>query len=170
MTNGTLRPVLLGAMTAGLARTLTRRLPLVKFRRDVAVLNRGDYRPLLSTYAPDAVLVFAEGDHRWAGVHRGRDAIGRFLQEFVRAGLQGEIRDLFIQGWPWRMTIVARFDDFADGADGERLYENRTVLVVHTRWGRIVHQEDVYEDTGRIGLFEQRLRDLGRPGVVAGGL
>ena len=167
MTNSALRPVLAGVVTAGLARTLTRRLLLVKFRRDVAAVNRGDYRSLLSAYAPDAVLVFNEGDHRWAGVHRGRDAIDRFLQEFVGAGLQGEIRDLFIQGWPWRMTLLALFDDFAEGPDVERLYENRTVLVVQTRWGKIVHQDDFYEDTERIGVFEQRLRALDRPPVAA---
>ena len=52
---------------------------------------------------------------------------------------------------------MVRFDDHADGSDGERLYENRTVLVVHTRWGRIVDHEDFYVDTSRFAAFDRRL-------------
>ena len=81
-------------------------------------LNGGDYRGLLSSYAPDAVLVFNEGDHRWSGEHRGRDAIEAFLKDFVAAGIQGEIVELFIHGLPWRLTLVCRFDDFANGPSG----------------------------------------------------
>lgn len=32
---------------------------------------------------------------------------------------------------------------------------------MHTRWGKVVHQEDFYEDTGRILALESRLRELG---------
>lgn len=48
-----------------------------------------------------------------------------------------------------------------DGPDGERLYANRTVLVIRSRWGRIVEHEDFYEDTARIESFDSRLRELG---------
>jgi hypothetical protein len=92
-----------------------------------------------------------------------RDAIEAFLKAFVAAGIQGELVELFTQGLPWRLTLVARFDDFANGPSGERLHENRTVLVLTTRWGRVVRQEDFYEDTGRILAFEaQGLRGQGR--------
>jgi hypothetical protein len=60
------------------------------------------------------------------------------------------------------LKLVCRFDDFADGPSGERLYENRTVLVLTTRWGRVVRHEDFHEDTGRILAFERGLRTLGR--------
>lgn len=134
---------------------------LIKLRRDVRALNAGNHRPLLARYARDAVLRFNEGDHRWSGEHRGKAAIERFLRNFAGAGLQGEIRELFVAGPPWRMTLVARFDDHATGPDGEEIYRNRTVLVGRTRWGRIVDHEDFYEDTERIGAFEARLRELG---------
>jgi ketosteroid isomerase-like protein len=157
----TTTPLLVGIVSAGLARAALRRLLLVKLNRDVRALNNGDYRSLLSSYSRDAVLVFHEGGHRWSGEHRGREAIETFFREFVAARIQGEIRELFMQGWPWRMTLVARFDDFVDGPGGERLYENQTMLVVQMRWGRIVRHEDFYADTGRITLLEQRLRELG---------
>jgi ketosteroid isomerase-like protein len=150
-----------GAAAAVLARALLPRVLLVKLRRDVRALNAGDHRPLLSGYAEDAVLVFNDGDHRWAGEHRGKAEIDRFLRDFVAAGLGGEIVELFVAGPPWRLTLIARFDDRATGPGGEELYRNRTVLVARTRWGRIVHQADFYEDTERIVALDARLRELG---------
>jgi ketosteroid isomerase-like protein len=151
----------LGALTGFGSPILLRRMLALKLRRDLRALNAGDHRPLLAGYADDAVLRFNDGDHRWAGEHRGREAIERFLRNFVAAGLQGELRELFTQGPPWRMVFVVRFDDRAFGPDGEELYRNRTVLVIRTRWGRIVEHGDFYEDTERIEAFERRLRALG---------
>jgi ketosteroid isomerase-like protein len=138
-----------------------RRALMLKLTRDLRALNAGDHRPLLSGYADGAVLRFNDGDHRWAGEHHGRAAIERFLRNFVAAGLQGELRELFMQGPPWRLALAVRFDDRALGPKGEALYSNRTVLVIRTRWGRIVEHEDFYEDTERIEAFEKRLRELG---------
>jgi ketosteroid isomerase-like protein len=154
--------LLLGAAGAVLARGLTRRALLARFRRDLAALNDGDYRPLLSAYADDAVLHFNDGPHRWAGEHRGRVAIERFLREFTNAGLRGELLEVWIAGPPWALTMVARFDDRAAAPDGSGLlYENRTAIVIRTRRGRIVEQHDFYEDTSRILALEQALRERG---------
>lgn len=154
-------------MTAALGGgALFRRALLVKFRRDVRRLNEGDYGPFLSAFADDAVLHFVDGDHRWAGEHVGKPAIERFLRNFTAAGLQGQIQGLWVGGPPWAMTLVARFDDRATDPDGREIYANRTALVVRTRWGRIVQQEDFYEDTSRIEAFDQRLRELGVPPVI----
>lgn len=150
-----------GAAAALAGRALLRRALLAKLRRDVAALNAGDHRPLLAGYAEDAVLRFNPGAHRWAGDHVGKPAIERFLRDFTHAGVQGEIRDLWLGGPPWALTLVARFDDGATAPDGTRIYENRTALVVRTRWGRIVEHEDFYEDTERIAAFEARLREFG---------
>lgn len=154
-------PALAGAAGAFAARALLRRLLLAKFRRDVVRLNAGDHGPLLAGYAEDAVLRFNEGEHRWAGEHRGRPAIARFLRNFTGAGLQGEIRDLWIGGPPWALTMVARFDVAARAPDGTPIYANRTCLVIRTRWGRIVEHDDFYEDTGRILALEAKLQELG---------
>lgn len=150
-----------GAVAALAARTLVLRAIVTKLRRDVARLNAGDHRPLLGGYARDAVIRFDRGAHRWSGHHRGPAAVERFLRDFTNAGLQGEIRDVWMAGPPWALTLVARFDDRASGPDGSELYANRAVLVVRTRWGRIVEQEDFYEDTRRIDAFEKDLIALG---------
>jgi ketosteroid isomerase-like protein len=148
------------AATIG-GRALLHRAVLLKLRRDVRRLGDGDAGPFLAGFADDAVLHFAAGDHRWAGEHRGRAAIERFLEDFTAAGLRGEIRALWLGGPPWAMTIVARFDDRATGPDGALLYANRTAIVVRTRWGKVVEQEDFYEDTTRIAAFDRRLSELG---------
>jgi ketosteroid isomerase-like protein len=153
-------PFLAGVATAVAARVLLVRAVKASFDRDVARLNAGDHRSLLRRYAPDAVLRFNEGDHRWSGVHRGRDAIGRFLEHYTGAKVQGEIRSIWLAGAPWALRMVARFDDRADGPDGRRLYANRTAIVIRTRWGRIVEHDDFYEDTQRIVGFERELRAL----------
>ncbi len=162
------RPAHLAAATAGgagsalLTRWLVVRLILLKLRRDVRALNAGNYRPLLAGYAQDAVLRFNDGGHRWAGEHRGKPAIERFLRDFVGAGLQGEVVDLMLAGPLWRLRLLVRFDDFALAPGGtEQIYSNRTALIAHTRWGRIVRQEDFYEDTERIAALDARLSELG---------
>jgi ketosteroid isomerase-like protein len=149
-----------GAAGAIATRKLLVRVLLLKLRRDVGALNVGDYGPVLASYAPDAVLHFNEGPHRWAGEHRGKPAIKRFLKDFVNAGLQGHITELLVSGAPWRMTLLARFDDHANDSTGEEIYRNRTVLLARTRWGRIVRQEDFYEDTQAINTLETRLSEL----------
>jgi len=150
-----------GAAGALLVRAALIRVILMKLRGDVARINAGDYGPLLAGYAEDAVLVFNEGPHRWSGEHRGRAAIERFLGDFVGAGINGEIRALWIGGPPWAMTLVVRFDDWSERPDGERIYANHTIVLARTRWGKIVEQHDFYQDTGRILALEQRLRELG---------
>jgi len=156
------KPSLLAGAGAAIAvRALLPRLVLLKLRSDVRRLNAGDYTPLLAAYADDAVLHFNDGRHRWSGDYRGKPAIERFLREFTAAGLQGEIRELWVAGPPWAVTLIARFDDRAVGPDGEELYANRATIVARTRWGKIVEHEDFYEDTGRLVAFDERLRELG---------
>jgi ketosteroid isomerase-like protein len=150
-----------GALLALVMQGVIRRGLLAKLRADVRALNAGDHRPLLASYAMDATLQFHVGPHRWSGRHQGRAAIERFLREFVRSGLRGQIQGLWVGGPLWALTAVVRFDDQATGEAGETLYANRTVLIVRTRWGRIVEQEDYFEDTGRIAHFESVLQAQG---------
>jgi ketosteroid isomerase-like protein len=153
--------ILIGLILFVVGRVAVHRLLLAKLRRDVAALNGGDHLPLLSGYAKDAVLVFTEGDHRWSGTYVGREAIGEFLEGFMRVGIKGKITEMWTGGWPWSMTVLVGFDDHADGPDGERLYENHTVLMCRTRWGKIVRQEDFYVDTVRMVAFDRKLTELG---------
>ncbi len=151
----------LGALAAiGVRRALGAVL-LAKLRRDVRALNGGDYGPLLAGYADDAVLQFNDGTHRWAGEHRGKAAIERFFRDFVAARIEGEVVEAFFAGPPWRTSLIVRFDDEAHAPDGKQIYRNRTFLLARARWGKIVHQQDFYEDTERIGALDAKLHELG---------
>lgn len=121
-------------------------------RRRLAALNRGDPAPLLAGFAEDAVLVFP-GTSSWGGEHRGRDAIGRFLDRFVAARLTGVAEEIVVNGPPWRTTVAVLFADQATDAAGTVVYRNRAVLFVRARWGRVVHQED-FEDTHKVEAFD----------------
>lgn len=154
--NGFLR----GAVVATAARSLLPVLLKARFRPDVARLNAGDHAPLLKAYSEDAVLHFNDGDHRWAGDWVGHAGIERFLRLFTGAKVQGEVKQIVVSGAPWKLTMWVRFDDHADGPDGTRLYENRTVLELRTRWGKIVEQYDYYVDTARMVPFDRALTAL----------
>lgn len=170
-----IKSVLTGITMAVGAQTALPPLLKLKFARDVKKLNAGNYMPLLSAYSDDFVLRFNDGDHRWAGEWRGRAGMDAFLQNFTAARIHGEIKSIAISGPPWAMTLWARFDDHADGPDGTRLYENSTVLVLRTRWGQVIEQQDFYADTERIKSFDRKLAELGvaavpkpAPSVTAG--
>ncbi len=156
-----LKSVAAGAALATAASATLPRLLQAKFTGDVRRLNAGDASTLLRAYADEAVLHFHDGDHRWAGDWVGRADIGRFLENYTRARIQGEIRQIAVSGPPWALTMWVRFDDHADGPDGSRLYDNRTVLVLRTRWGRVVEHEDFYADTEAITALDRRLAALG---------
>lgn len=152
--------VVAGGAVAVAARAALPHLIAMKLHSDLDKLNAGDHRPILAGFADDAVLRFPVGDHRFSGEHRGKDAIERFFRECTAAGLFGEITELYVSGPPWRMTALARFDDHARGPRGQRLYDNRAVLVVRLRWGKIVEHEDFFADTAPIETLERRLREL----------
>jgi ketosteroid isomerase-like protein len=155
------KSVLSGAAIAVTARALLPQLLRVKFGRDVKKLDAGDHSTLLDAYADDAVLRFNDGDHRWGGDWVGKAGIDRFLQNYTGAKVQGKIKQIAVSGPPWALTMWVRFDDHADGPDGTRLYQNRTVLVLRTKWGKVVDQQDFYVDTERILAFDRKLTELG---------
>lgn len=156
-----LKSAFAGAALAVAGRAALPKLLLAKFERDVEKLNRGESSSLLKAYADDAVLHFNDGDHRWSGDWVGKAGIDRFLQNFTGAKVQGEIKQIAVSGPPWALTMMARFDDHAEGPDGTRLYENRAVVVMRTRWGRVVDHEDFYVDTANIVAFDRKLTELG---------
>jgi hypothetical protein len=152
-----------GCATAG--RALLPGLLRLKFGQDLKRLNAGDYTSLLAAYSDDFVLHFNEGDHRWSGDWIGKAGMERFLQNFTRARIQGEIGQVAISGPPWALTMWVRFDDHADAPDGTRIYQNRTALVLRTRWGKIVEQDDFYADTAPIATLDRKLTELGIPAI-----
>jgi ketosteroid isomerase-like protein len=129
-------------------------------RRNVRALRNGDPGPLLAGYADEAVLVFP-GNSSWSGQYRGKEAISGFMHRFLADGLVGEAHDILVNGPPWRTTICVLFTVQAT-REGTVVYDNRAVLFVRARWGKIVYQED-FENTHNIEAFERYLTAAANP-------
>ncbi|HWI72177.1 MAG TPA: nuclear transport factor 2 family protein, partial [Baekduia sp.] len=130
----------------------------------VAALMDGDPKPLAGMYAPDATLEFP-GEHSWGPVYRGREEIEGFLNRFLASGLRGELGAIFVGGPPWATRIAVEFDDHAHDPHGDKIYENRAVIVLRTRWGRVA-TERVYEDTQKVAAFDEDLAAARAPQVA----
>ena len=129
-------------------------------RRRVDVMNQGDIRPTLRSFAKDAVLRFP-GDNSWSGEYRGRGEIEAFLQRFVDTGLKIHIVDVVAKGSPWNTTVCVHLTDHLATPAGERVYENSVVLYARGRWGKIVDQED-FLDTQRVAKLDEWLEAHGK--------
>lgn len=137
-------------------------------KRNIERLNAGDYGPSLAMYSPEARFTFP-GDNSWATMfqphqrgraavptHRGRREIEAFLRRYTELGIQMVVEDILVNGPPWRARAAVRCHDWVPGEGGADVYDNRAVLWVQTRWGRIVEHED-YEDTERTAAFDTYL-------------
>lgn len=144
-------------------------------RRNIDALNDGNAGPTLAMFAEDARLSFP-GFNSWSSqfrpaqkarvvfdTHRGREEIGAFLARYVDQGIQMSVEDILVNGPPWNTRVAVRCHVWALDPDGGDIYNNRAVLMVDTRWGRIHRQED-YEDTERAAAF-----DAARAGTLDGG-
>lgn len=158
---------LAGAALALAGRALLPRLLALKFSPSMVKLNEGDHTDLLGNYTDDFVLHFNEGPHRWSGDWIGKAGMDAFLRNFTAAGIQGEIKSLTTSGPLWALTLWVRFDDHADAPDGTRIYENSTVLVLRTRWFKVVEQHDFFADTAPIVELDRSLTALGVEAVPA---
>jgi ketosteroid isomerase-like protein len=139
-------------------------------RHSIKKLNSGDYSMMLKMASPDFALAFP-GDNSWSTMfrparagreqhitHQGIEEATAFAERFVSEGIQFEIEDILVNGGPWNTRIALRVHDFVPAADSSGdTYNNRAVLFLEIRWGRLIRWED-YEDTERIIAWDTRDR------------
>lgn len=138
-------------------------------RRNIRQANEGHYGSALAMLAPDATLTFP-GDNSWSRqfrepvadryphpTHVGRNEIEAFLRRYAEHNIQMEIEDILVNGPPWNLRIAVRVNDWIQDDAGTERYTNRAVLMVRSRWGKVVQQED-YEDTERVRALDARRR------------
>ena len=136
-------------------------------RRAAGRLMAGDVDAFLRFYADDAELSFPGGSS-WGRVYRGKAEIRGFLERFLRVGISGEVHEILVTGPPWDTTACVRFTDRALGSDGAPVYENRTMILLKSRWGKVV-SEEIFEDTERTAAFDRYL-ELNEPRVTPAAL
>jgi hypothetical protein len=113
--------------------------------RNMARLRAGDYRPLLRMDAPDVRFRFP-GDNSWAVELTGKAELERWLQRFVRVGLQIYPDEVVAKGFPWNTTVVVRGTVHLKTPAGDTVYDNRYVIWGRAAWG-LMKEYEVYEDT-----------------------
>lgn len=136
-------------------------------RYSIKKLNGGDYSLMLKMASPDFELAFP-GENSWSSMfrpqqigrerhatHRGIDEATAFAERFVGEGIQFRIEDILVNGPPWNTRIALRVHNFIAGTDGGAdTYNNRALLFLEVRWGRLVRWED-YEDTQRVAAWDE---------------
>lgn len=140
-------------------------------RYSIKRLNAGDSSLMLKLASPDFELAFP-GENSWASMfrpqHSGRERHvthcgieegTAFAERFVGEGIQFRIEDILVNGPPWNTRIALRVHSFLPGAGGgPDRYNNRAVLFLEVRWGRLVRWED-YEDTQRVAAWDESRSD-----------
>ncbi|MGH1492628.1 MAG: nuclear transport factor 2 family protein [Acidimicrobiales bacterium] len=138
-------------------------------RYSINKLNSGDYSLMLKMASPNFELAFP-GQNSWATMfrsqvlgrerhvtHQGIEEATAFAERFVGEGIQFKIEDILVNGPPWNTRIALRVHDFVSNPDGgDDLYNNRAVLLLEVRWGRLLRWED-YEDTQRVAAWDNSL-------------
>jgi ketosteroid isomerase-like protein len=119
---------------------------------NMARLRAGDYRPLLRLDAKDVRFRFP-GDSSWATELEGKHELERWLQRFVRVGVQIFPDEVVVKGPPWNMTLCVRGTDHLKAPDGTTVYENRYVIWGRMAWG-LLKEYEVYEDTQKSAALD----------------
>ena len=111
-------------------------------------LNRGNYLAVLKTISPTITHTFS-GTHALGGTRHSVEAMQRWFERLYRLspGLNFEIRNVAVSGWPWNTTIAVEWVDRATPADGSA-YVNEGVHVIRMRWGKVTYLH-AYLDTQR---------------------
>ena len=123
--------------------------------RDMARLRAGDYRPQLNRVAEDVRFRFP-GTSSWATELQGKKDLERWLQRFVRVGLQIFPDEVVVKGPPWNTTLVVRGPIHLNSPAGETVFENRYVIWGRMSWG-LLREYEVYEDTEKSTALDEYL-------------
>jgi hypothetical protein len=123
--------------------------------RDMARLRAGDYRPQLNRVAEDVRFRFP-GTSSWATELQGKKDLERWLQRFVRVGLQIYPDEVVVKGPPWNTTLVVRGPIHLKSPAGETVWENRYVIWGRMSWG-LLREYEVYEDTEKSTALDEYL-------------
>jgi ketosteroid isomerase-like protein len=100
------------------------------------------------------------GDHALGGERRSREAQLAWFQRLFRLlpGVEFNLDDVLVRGWPWRTRAVALLHVRATVAG--RPYENEFVQTLDLRWRRITRIHNL-KDTQKLAAALERLSAAG---------
>jgi ketosteroid isomerase-like protein len=94
--------------------------------------------------------------HRFGGVHaiggerHDRETLRRWFERLARVlpNLRLEIKEIWVEGWPWHTMVFVQWDGTATLLNGGG-YSQHAIHVITLRWGKIAAL-DVFEDSQEV--------------------
>ncbi|HEY0229814.1 MAG TPA: nuclear transport factor 2 family protein [Dokdonella sp.] len=127
-----------------------------KLRHAFAALNRGDYAPILGSFAATAEHTFY-GEHALGGSRHTPAAIRAWYARLRKMlpDLHFELDSVSVRGYPWRTTAMVAWRDRFRLPDG-CVRSNQGVHVLQLRWGKVVSLR-IHTDTQKLAEVAREL-------------
>lgn len=139
-----------------------KRIVRAKVRTVFERINAGDHMAMVDGLAPSFEYRF-HGDHALGGRRTTRESMIRWWERVLDLlpGAQFSIRDVLVNGGPWRTRIAVRAVISGDLPDGTR-YENTVFQFMTLAWGKVVSVETV-EDLQVLERALTAVAEAGKP-------
>jgi ketosteroid isomerase-like protein len=120
-----------------------------RIRQSFEHVNNHRWDELMRSIAPDVHHRFG-GVHAIGGERHDRETLRRWFERLARVlpNLRLEIKNIWVEGWPWRTMVFVQWDGTATLLDGGG-YSQHAIHVITLRWGKI-HALDVFEDSQEV--------------------
>ena len=120
-----------------------------RIRQSFEDVNNHRWDELMRSIAPDVHHRFG-GVHAIGGERHDRETLRRWFERLARVlpNLRLEIKEIWVEGWPWHTMVFVQWDGTATLLDGGG-YSQHAIHVITLRWGKI-HALDVFEDSQEV--------------------
>ena len=120
-----------------------------KIRQSFEDVNNHRWDVLMRSIAPDVHHRFG-GVHAIGGERHDRETLRRWFERLARVlpNLRLEIKEIWVEGWPWHTMVFVQWDGTATLLDGGG-YSQHAIHVITLRWGKIAAL-DVFEDSQEV--------------------
>ena len=120
-----------------------------RIRQSFEDVNNHRWDELMRSIAPDVHHRFG-GVHAIGGERHDRETLRRWFARLARVlpNLHLEIKNIWVEGWPWHTMVFVQWDGTATLLDGGG-YSQHAIHVITLRWGKIAAL-DVFEDSQEV--------------------
>jgi ketosteroid isomerase-like protein len=123
-------------------------------------LSTGDYEALVASEDPNLSFTHP-GQHPLGSTLHSTGAARLWYQRLFRffPGMEFDIKELVVKGWPWNTVVAAQWESHATAGDGHP-YDNQGVHILQVKWGHAIGVR-VYTDTQKTAAACQRMAQHG---------
>ena len=120
-----------------------------RIRQSFEDVNNHRWDELMRSISPDVHHRFG-GVHAIGGERHDRETLRRWFERLARVlpNLRLEIKEIWVEGWPWHTMVFVQWDGTATLLNGGG-YSQHAIHVITLRWGKIAAL-DVFEDSQEV--------------------